>query len=90
MVYMREIPRRLKIKGHVVEIVSDGDYGIHSFCKTCDSLIRAKEMSQIEKEKVDLMYAKSYKEGCFAYQVQISKMYDELFSELREVAKSLK
>lgn len=87
---MREIPRQLKIKGHVVEIVSDGDYGIHSFCKTCDALIRAKEMTQIEKEKVDSMYAKSYKEGCFAYQVQISKMYDELFKELREIAKKLK
>jgi hypothetical protein len=86
---MRDIPNQIKVKGYVVKITSDSDYGISSFCKENDKLNISREMTSIEKSEVDSCYKKNYNIGCDAYQKVILKYYDELFLELREIAKKL-
>jgi len=96
---LREISKQIKIKGHVVEIVPTGKYDIYSRCKTCDRLNLNFEINQIEKEKIDLICEKNYDKklgkrisnaGDEAYQNAMFKLYEKLFVQLREIAKTLK
>lgn len=86
---MRDIPDQIKVKGYTVKITSDGNYGISSFCKENDKLNISREMTSIEKSEVDSIYEKNYNAGCDAYWRVILKYYNELFLELRKIAKKL-
>lgn len=96
---LKEIPEQIRIKGHVVKIVPTGKYYIYSHCITNEKLNLNKEISQIDKEKIDLIYEQNYniKEGKRisnagdeAYQSALYELYEEIFTELREIAKTIK
>lgn len=96
---LRDIPNQVKIKGHVVEIVPTSKYEIYSHCTTNEKLNIHREINQIDKEKIDLIYEQNYStkegkrisnEGDLAYQKALFELYKEIFAELREIAKTIK
>jgi hypothetical protein len=96
---LRDIPNQVKIKEHVVKIVPTSKYEIYSHCITNEKLNIHREINQINKEKIDLIYEQNYNtkegkrisnEGDLAYQKALFELYEEIFAELREVAKNLK
>ena len=96
---LRDIPNQVKIKGHVVKIVPTSKYHIYSHCTTNEKLNIHREINQIDKEKIDLIYEQNYStkegkrisnEGDLAYQKALFELYEEIFAELREIAKTIK
>lgn len=95
----QDIPNQIKIKGHNVRIVPTSKYYLYSHCTTNEKLNLYREVNEIEKEKIDLIYENNYDRklgkrisnaGDVAYQSAMFKLYEELFTKLRKIAKSLK
>lgn len=96
---LRDIPDQVKIKGHVVKIVTTSKYYIYSRCTTNEKLNLYREVNEIEKAKIDLIYENNYDKklgkrisnaGDEAYQKALYALYQEIFVESREIAKTLK
>jgi len=95
----QDIPNQIKIKGHNVRIVPTSKYYIYSHCTTNEKLNLYREVNEIEKAKIDLIYENNYarklskrirEKGDEAYQTALYALYQEIFVELREIARDLK
>lgn len=96
---LKEIPEQVKVKGYTVKIVPTGKYYIYTHCTTNEKLNLYREVNEIEKAKIDLIYENNYDKklgkrisnaGDEAYQTALYALYQEIFLELREIAKILK
>jgi len=96
---LRDIPEQIKIKRHTVKIVPTSKYYIYSHCTTNKKLNLYREVNEIEKARIDLIYENNYDRklgkrisnaGDKAYQKALYDLYQEIFIELREIAKTLK
>lgn len=96
---LRDIPNQIKIKRHTVKIVPTSKYYIYSHCTTNEKLNLYREVNEIEKARIDLIYENNYdrklgkritEAGDKAYQKALYDLYQEIFIELREIAKILK
>lgn len=95
----QDIPNQIKIKGHNVRIVPTSKYYLYSHCTTNEKLNLYREVNEIEKARIDLIYENNYDRklgkrisnaGDEAYQKALYDLYQEIFLELREIAKTLK
>lgn len=64
---LRDIPNKIKIKGHIILITPSGSYSCDAFCKTNDSFCISEYFSDEERSLNDQAYLKSYKDGVTSY-----------------------
>lgn len=82
---LRDIPNKIKIKGHVILITPSGSYSCDAFCKTNDSFWISEEFSNEERKLNDQAYLKSYEDGVISYRNIMWNCWERLEKRLRAV-----
>lgn len=85
MYMLRDIPTKIKIKGHEILITPSGSYTCDAFCKTQESFCISEHFLNDERKINDEKYSENYASGVISYRNIMWNCWERLEKRLRSV-----
>lgn len=82
---LRDIPEKIKIKGHEILISVTGDYTCDAFCRTQESFCLSEEFSVDKRKANDEAYLDNYENGVISYRNIMWDCWERLEKRLRNI-----
>lgn len=82
---LRDIPTKIKIKGHEILITPSGSYTCDAFCKSEEAFCISERFTDAEKFANDMQYLKNYDKGVISYRDIMWNCWERLEVKLRSL-----